>query len=89
MQLLGQKATNCLHTTFISFSRTAMSLSWLPSGVTVTYTHSTCAPIAATVEALSECGQSMAIKYEVNGRVVHHPRDPPRNISNYPEPIKK
>ena len=67
MPLLGQKATNCLHTAFISFSHTAMSLSWLPSGVTVTYTRSTGAhqEITASIQ------------------------DPPRNNSNYPEPIRK
>ena len=48
MPLLGHKATNCLPTSFILFSHTAMSLSWLPSYVTVTYTRSG-APVAATV----------------------------------------
>ena len=74
MPLLGQRATNCLPTSFILFSHAAMSLSWLPTGVAVTYTCSTCTPVAATVEAPSECGQFVAIKYEVNGRIVHHPR---------------
>ena len=80
MPLLGQKATNCLPTSLISFSHRAMSLSWLPSGVTVTYTRSTSTPVAATVEAPSECGQFVEIKYEVNGRVVHHPRAPAHRI---------
>ena len=48
MPLLGQKATNCLPTSLSLFSHIAMSLSRLPSGVTVTYTRSTGAPVAAT-----------------------------------------
>ena len=74
MPLSGQKATNCLPTSFISFSHTTMSLSWLPGGVTTMYTYSTGTPVAANLEAPSECRQFVAIKYEVNGRVVRHPR---------------
>ena len=80
MPLLGQKAINSLPTSFISFSHTAMSLSWLPSGVIVTYTCSTGTLVAATVEAPSECGQFVAIKCEVNGHFVHHPRAPAHRI---------
>ena len=64
MPLLGQKGTNCVLTSFCLFSHIAMSLSWLPSGVTITYTHSTGAPVAATVEAPSECGIKINICVE-------------------------
>ena len=80
MQLVGQKATKwCAHK-FCLLSCTATSLSWLPSGVTVIYKYSTGAQVAATVQAASECGQFMAIKYEVNAKVVHHLRAPAHRI---------
>ena len=39
MQLVGQETTNCVYTTFhlLSICCTTMSLSWLPSGMAVTY----------------------------------------------------
>ena len=69
MQLVWQKATNCVYTTFFF---AAMSLSWFPSGVTITYTHSTGASVVANVQAVSECGLFVAIKFEINGQVIHH-----------------
>ena len=80
MQLVGQKATNCVYTTFCLLSCIAVSLSWPPSGVTVTYTCCTGAQVAATVQAASECGQFVVIKYEVTVPVVHHPRAPAHQI---------
>ena len=76
MQLVEQKAINCVCTTFCLLSWTAISLSWLPSGVTVMYTRSTGAQVAATVKVVSGCGKFVAIKYKINGQVVHHPRAP-------------
>ena len=62
MQLVGQNTANFVNTTCCLLSYTAMSLSWLPSGVTVMYTLSTGAQVAATVHAAFECGQLAAIK---------------------------
>ena len=44
------------------------------------YWRPSCSHVAATVEAPSECGQFVAIKYEVNGRGVHHPQAPAHRI---------
>ena len=74
MQPVGQTATNCVYTTFCSLSYATVSLSWLPSGVPVMHARSTGAQLAATVQMVCECGESMAIKYEVNCQVVHQPR---------------
>ena len=57
-----------------------MQLVGIPSGVTVIHPCSTCAQVAATVQAASECGQFVAIKYEANGQVAHHPRAPADRI---------
>ena len=54
MQLVGQKATNGVYTTFCSLSCTAMSVSWFSSGVTVTHTRSTGVQVAAPQHHLSE-----------------------------------
>ena len=64
MQLVGQKAANSVYTSFCLFSCTAMSLPQLLSGVTVMYTNSTGAQVAAIVHAASERGQFVAIKYK-------------------------
>ena len=60
MQLVGRKATNCAHTTFCLLSCTPMSLSWPPRGMTVAYTSSAGAQVAAIVQAASECGLLVA-----------------------------
>ena len=58
MPLLGQKATNCLSTSFISFSHTTMSLSWLLSSVRVTYTCSTGTPLQPLLKHRPNAGSS-------------------------------
>ena len=77
----------------------SMSLSWLHAGVLVLYTRSTGKTVLATVLAPSACGEFVAIRYEVDGRVVEHPRAPaprihvhgpsPTNEETRPETIRK
>ena len=72
-----------MYATFCLLSCTAMSLAWLPSGVTVAYTRSTDAQVAATVCTASKCRQFVAIKYEVN----RHQHKHPETTNNFQQPF--
>ena len=61
-------------------SCTAMSLSWLPSGVTTMHTSSICVQVAATVHA---CGRFVAIK-----QTSRHHQELPRNIQTPPANVQ-
>ena len=69
-----------VHTALCPLLLSTMSLSWLPAGITVTYTQSNGDRVLVTVISVPKCGQYVSIEYDAKGHSLSHPMAPAHRI---------